>query len=611
MKLHVSIEPGDGEMPADFASRLATRVCRDDLWAFCADFGLDTQGIIDGNIAAVSNLADLAEVSAERLMREAFIRLDASRRFLHKGEEIARRNLTRDKVKICPACVAEDVDRLDFRLQARPYRRSEWILRSLHTCAKHEMALVDLGAASEIGQPHETSLALASALPELDHLVKRAKRRPPSAFEEYIRKRLAGEFTSPWLDTHPLFAVCDMTRVVGAVAVHGPKVTIEALDGDQIRKSEAAGFDVLRRGKDGIDEMLDGLQEKFWRARTAWGPKAMFGRLYEWLAHESYDLAFEPMRQIMMKHVHRTLPVGPSETMFGRAFGRRRLHSVHSASLEFDHHPKRLRKLLLDGELVGPETKGLSDERVLFDAKAGSAFIANISGALKFGEAARYLNIPRPHDRAILVKSDFFEPLVRSGSSEKLKGDLFRRRDLDAFLVSLTRDAAEVGLEETNRVSIPTAAKRSCCDVVTVVRLIRARKLRRIAIRPCETGFLSVVVDVAEIRPLVVGPDHGGLNLRTVEKELKTTNAVVKYLVREGFLRAERVSNPVHKGIQTIVRPAELERFRVGFATLHSLAVSQGVHARTMRRRLSAAGVQPVAEEPKAKLTLYRRADIP
>lgn len=610
MRLPFSLQQGEGEMPSDFASRLATRACRDSLWDFCADFGLDAQGIIDGDLEAVSALGRFAGVEPDGLMREAFVKQGSNHRYRHKGTDVSRRNMTRDRLRVCPDCLTEDVEGRSYRMAARPHRRSVWIIGAIHTCSRHQRALVDLRVGARSGRSHETSIGLAQALPRLDRLHSQAASRPPSAFETYVEKRLDGKPGSPWLDTLPFYAALDMVRVVGAVAVHGPKVKLESLDDEQTRASETAGFDILRQGENGVCVLLDDLQVKFRGGRAAWGPKAMFGRLYEWLAHETDDAAHEPMRQIMMDHVHRNLPVGPGETMFGRDFGSRRVHSIHSAALEFAHHPKRLRKLLLGAELIGRETNGLTDERVLFDAEEGATLIREINEALKFGEAARYLNIPRPQDRRILVDAGFFEPLVQGDASKKLKGDLFRRGDLDAWLRNLTRDAEPVE-SETDLVQIQAAAKRSCCEVLAIVRLILARKLRRVGLLQGETGFMSVLVSVAEIRPMVIAPDHGGLKLRDVEKELKTTTGVVKYLVDEGLIRSTRLPNRVHKGMQTVVSPEDIERFRAEFATLHNLAVSRGVHVLTMRKELDAAGVRPVAEDAEVKLTLYRIAEVP
>jgi hypothetical protein len=79
--------------------------------------------------------------------------------------------------------------------------------------------------------------------------------------------------------------------------------------------------------------------------RNDWGLRLAFGRLYEWLAHESDDAAYEPLRDIIRRHVIETMPLGPGDDVFGREVTVRRLHSVRSASLEMDVHPKRLRKL--------------------------------------------------------------------------------------------------------------------------------------------------------------------------------------------------------------------------------------------------------------------------
>jgi hypothetical protein len=91
--------------------------------------------------------------------------------------------------------------------------------------------------------------------------------------------------------------------------------------------------------------------------RNDWGPRLVFGRLYEWLAHESDDAAYEPLRDIIRRHVIETMPLGPGDDVFGREVTVRRLHSVRSASLEMDVHPKRPPRL---GRRAGTSSDGIA-----------------------------------------------------------------------------------------------------------------------------------------------------------------------------------------------------------------------------------------------------------
>lgn len=87
MRLSLTLALGERETPPDFASRLSTRACRDDMREFCRDFDIDPQDIINCEPEAVGALADLAGVDRDRLLQESFTRLGSPKRqFWHKGQ---------------------------------------------------------------------------------------------------------------------------------------------------------------------------------------------------------------------------------------------------------------------------------------------------------------------------------------------------------------------------------------------------------------------------------------------------------------------------------------------------------------------------------------------
>lgn len=607
MSLGFHMDVGEGEMPSDFASRLAARACRDSLRDFCLDFGLDTQGIVQGTRTAIETLADLAGADLGSLLDEAYFDL-GKRRFAYKGQLLTRANIGRDKVRVCPACMAADVENASFRISARSHRRSEWVLSGIRTCRTHCMALADLGSHSEIGSSHDTSRAIAFALPRLTSMTRNAVLRLPSAFETYVRGRLAGTDGSAYLDGLPLHVALRLAHVVGAVATRGTGVLLDTMDEADRWECEAAGFAILDDGEPGLREFLDGLQSRFRSERGDWGPKALYGRLYEWLAHENADMDYEPVRALMMKHAAETLPVGVNDRMFGREFPARRLHSIHSAGLQSGLHPKRLRKLLKEEGLIDAASDDLSDDRVTFDSDAADVFLAKVGKAMTLRSAASYLGIPRPLD-VDLVKANLLTPFVRGGT-EILKDHAFLRADLDAFLKKLETKIDPDLVVDDRFADIPTAARRSCCPSTRIVQLLVAKTLHRVARDPDAEGFLSILVDVDEVRRHVTGPDHGGIPLRSVERMLGTSTPVVTGLIASSLLAPTTVVNPVMKRQQTVIRPEELARFRKEYVFLNGLAKERGVHFRKMLGDLKLAGIRPVMDPAVLKATLYRRIDV-
>ena len=608
MRIAFELEHRGDETPSDFASRLSVRNWRDDLRKFCLDFGLDAQALIDGDTVAVSALAELAGADAAALMREAFIRQDGTRNYVHRGQHLVWSSLTRSRVRMCPACMKEDMERLDVRDSARPYRRSQWIIRPLRTCLRHGMALVEIGSEDGPSYQHHTSGIIARALSGLDGLVEAASRREASPFEQYVAGRLSGGTGSPWLDGLPLYAAMHLCFVLGSVERHGPKVTLGDLDEAEVWHGEAEGFGIASDGVAGIRSLLDRLQADGGKDRRARGPKVLYGRLYDWLAHESDDPVYDTVRDVIVEHSLDTLPFGPGDVLFGRAVGERRLHSVRSVSQDTGLHPKRLRKLLRRAGAVEGVTGALADSRVTVDAGAAEKLLEGLEDTVSLEGVRDYLNVPRPHDRGLFERG-LIRPLVLGGRRDV--DHAFGRRDLDAFLERLLAKADPAHAGDPDFVSLIHAAKHSCRAVMDVVGLVLDDRLERVGVDPAEHGFMSILVDRKEVRSLLVGPTYDGLSLKEVEQELRIRTAAVKGLVESGFLEHRIVKNPVTGWMQPIVPHEAFEQFRREYVTLNGLARECGEHFRRVKKALVAAGVEPVADPGKLDVTLYRRAHLP
>lgn len=608
MKMPWTLELGILEMPSDFASRLSVRNCRDDLCGFCRDFGLDRQGLLDGRENAVAQLACLAGADVHAIMREAFVRIGQQRRYLHKGQEFIAYNLSRDRVRICPACVEEDLDRHSFRPSARPHRRSTWLIEYLRTCPHHAMALTAIGTGSEMATRHDTSTVLAAALSEIGSLVRAVAKRKPSTFETYVMERLEGTAAPlPWVDALPMHAVMRLSAMVGGAEIRGPQMAIDSFSNAERWEAEAVGFDILAGGEERIFAFLDRLQSSFLDGHVRFGPHPLFGHLYEWLAHQTDDPAYDPMRDLMWRHAAATLPIGPGDKLFGRDVPSRKLHSIRSASQQHGLHPKRTRKLLCEAGLIGLAADRFADDRVVVDAAAADGLLCGMAETMSQAVAARYLSIRRVQFMS-LVRAGVIRPWITGARRER--NHVFRKVDLDAFRDTL-RHAADADLVPAeNCADVLTAARRCCCPVAEILRLIADGRLRTVGLRDGIKGLEALMVDVEEVLRLVIGMDHGGLTLREVEKGLRTSTRVVKRLIEEGLLPIERVRNPVQGQHQSVVKPAALTMFRESYVSLHALARERGKGHLRLKSELAEAGVLPVGNPASLHITLYRRSDL-
>jgi hypothetical protein len=80
--------------------------------------------------------------------------------------------------------------------------------------------------------------------------------------------------------------------------------------------------------------------------------------------------------------------------------------------------------------------------------------------------------------------------------------------------------------------NIPDAAKQCCCGSGEVVGLILDGKLDRKWRLASERGYMSVLVDVDEVRSLVRGPEHGGLTAMEIKDKLSISSKVVAALIK-------------------------------------------------------------------------------
>jgi len=154
---------------------------------FCIDLGLTFQGIVDGDDAALAELAELAGAPPEALRNNALRREEGGWR-LH-GERVLKVSLRRDRLYVCPACLAEDAANADISASVAGYGRTVWLIDHVRTCAKHSVGLVEV-APGKPSQSQDFAHLVGQHAASLIRQAKDAPRRQPSALERYLADRL-------------------------------------------------------------------------------------------------------------------------------------------------------------------------------------------------------------------------------------------------------------------------------------------------------------------------------------------------------------------------------------------------------------------------------------
>lgn len=600
--LRLTLEPG--ESPASFASRLAAR---HGLTAsvFCADMGVPLGAIADGDDEALRSLSAIGGAPLDKLLRNAVVRV-GRRSFRVGGEHLSRESIRRHSSAICPACLREDLRRSDGAIWA-PFGRTAWLLKAVRTCSVHDLALTHVWRAAGT-TIHDFSLQVRPTLERLDEVLETSEARRFSDYEAYVTSRaLESSTTASWLDALTLGAATRACETVGAVALFGRKARIRRFNPAEKAGAGAAGYDILKDGEAGLRAFLRDLQTRGdLELKHASGPQHVFGRIYEWLHRTVGDPDFDPVREVVAKHIEETMALGPGDAIFGKIVEKRTLHSVRSASIEIGVHPKRLRKILAVWGFVQPREAGEMDVHETFSAAEAAPQLQRLKQALSLKEVESYLGAPRVQTALLTVKG-VVRPLVSGPGIEPC----YSREDLDEFVGRLTMDAVAVDKSPDGAATIPSASKRCNCSFLEIVQLILERRLARLFRSSEAHGFMSVLVDVEEVRGNV-RPDLGNvLTLGQIERDVGVPQATLRHLLDRRVIPSVVVQEYVDRSPRRIVYQADYEAFNSEFISLRNAARAAGIASRQMRLRLDAIGVQPVADLSVSGGRIYERSRIP
>ncbi|MBJ6127865.1 TniQ family protein [Microvirga splendida] len=617
-RLRYTVDLGLGETALSHASRTGALYGLD-LGTFCADLRASAVSLAHGEEAALARLAATAGANLESLRRFALKREQPqgeAQVFSLNGQGLRPMSLCRSRVRVCLACLAEDLDSSGAPDRLRPYGRAAWMLASVRACARHGFTLTCLPAPDERpGVPDFAAVVQANWATITAGRIK-GEELPASPFEAYLLARIWGDAPPvPMLDGLPWYAVARACEMMGAVSLHGPRVRRSRLSERQWREAGDEGYRIAVAGDEAFTDLLTRLHTQV-RAVEDGKPRRKVGRFYEWLSSEEKDPAYAPIRDRIASHLIATTAVGPGDEIFGKPVTARRMHSVHTLSQETGEHPKRLRKLLLRQGLIDEDSRDLSDDQVVFPVGATASLALEVTGALSLKRAGHYLNAPRVQ-MTLLHEAGLIRPLAGKGSDLR---PVFARAELDGFLARLLGDAEPVTVPMEGMATvpmegmatIPEAAKRANCSAQEIVAAILERSLGFIGQRTGTRGYLSVLVNVEEVRAAVRRPDHGSLSLRDVERRLGVHTSAVQGLIAGGHLASEVAVNPVNRCPQTVVTEVEMTRFESETVTLSRLARERHQSREALRRMLAARGIKPAIVIEAAKRTLlFRRDAVP
>jgi hypothetical protein len=470
------------------------------------------------------------------------------------------------------------------------------------------MALVEVGRGKSLTL-HDFTAVVRPNLDDLERLRDGAALRKASVFEGYMLRRLEGDpiQTSPFLDSLPFHAAARVCEMLGGVALHGRKLQVDRLGDDDWHLAGTVGFDIAVSGEVGIRELLTDLQRRFDPAASPnSGHIAPFGTFYGWLQNPRGQPSYEPIREILRRHIQETAPVGPGDECLGVPVKSRILHSVRSASLETGLDPRRLRKILAAASLIGEDHSGRMDNEVTFDAVRAAPLLEDLATAIPLAGVGAYLGCGRIQAR-ILLMNNLIRPLFDASMTDGRHS--FSRRHLDAFVADLHTDA--VPFDGTGDVyNIPSAAKRVHRSAIEIVHLILGRKLGWVGLRAGKPGYLAVLIRLAEVVPLVRGRALEGLTMLEARTEMKTSDRVIRGLIEVGALRTTKGVSPYCRVQVTVITRESFNLFRRDFVSLMEIIGYSRQAPTDVMAILKNSDIHPKYSKSRISATFYARNEV-
>jgi hypothetical protein len=607
--LRHTVSLGAGETPASFVSRIAA-LHRTSAREICLDMGTTFQKVVDGDPKALAIVATKASADPVELTENAFVKT-GEHRYTFRGEKFTRDDLRRATVVACPKCLAEDLAGASMsRPEVAAYQRARWPIAALKTCAVHLAPLVVVDKDMTPATLHDWSHHVSKVLPFLPRLAADSVTRPLTAFETYALNRVDGCTAGAGLiDTLPLHAAIHACELFGAVATLGRTPDLNQMTDEQWRIAGAAGFEIFAGGAAAVARFLEDLQKSYpYSGAATEGAQAVFGRIYQSFEFYREGEVYDGVRDLVGDFIRTRFPMGPGDVVFGKPVDRRILHSIRTLSKETKLHPKRLRKLLGASGLLPAGADELADGNCLFDAEQGSGAAREAAAAtLSVRKAGEYLNAPRVQ-RDRLYQKGLIVPRIKAGDHGA--ADKFAPEDLDDFLAKLLAGAPPVDIAIAGQVNIPDAAKLAFVMSEDVVRLVLDGKLTRKWCLAGERGYMSLLLDIEEVRALVRGPELSGLTGMEIKDRLSTTAKVAAALIRHGYLPTVTAINPVNRCPVAVVPVADVERFAAEYVSLFALAKQQGRHFMAVKKELDAGGIMSALDAEKIGATFYQRDEI-
>lgn len=599
MQLPMTVKFHSEETPLSLASRLAAANGFSSLSQFNSHIGLKAAAISSGDIHATKLLSDLSGVAVGDLYR--FTVKPTSHKLCSFGGNMVRRQPDRARHHtFCPRCIREDLANGIGRPVSRPYARYQWLAPGIQHCVVHgnELLLSPRG-----DHEHDFARFVERNHEEIAQKAQVECSTKASPLEIYLSDRLASRVTNGFLDTIELYVVQDFCQAFGGFLSRNGAPSVEHNEAD-------AAFVVAANGPNAIEAAtIDVIAHSLPMTHNF---QSTFGPLLTWLRSNRKRPEFDKLISVFQDIAVRHLPLG-TDDVFVRPVERRVLHSVVSASRQYSLTEQKVRAIVLQAGLVPGSTK--VDQQFWFDADLSAPLLNAARESVSDADAAAMLGISLTLIRD-LRRSNTFP--AHPGRQSQSNFHRLHPLDIEALQDALFRGTpivkGTVGLS-----SLAQSARAAQCTFEEVVRLARDKAFSSLCTVNEERILPNLRLDAAEVRLGVASAREKGKTDNFVErlhelgqlpKILGTSNAIVRYLVNSGCLKAEKSRDPFTHAKKLLVTRDAVKEFMANNISLSEVASQLKLSSRETRKRLGAEGITPSCEPVPRSLAFFRRIDI-
>ncbi|WP_417241828.1 TniQ family protein [Celeribacter sp.] len=566
--------------------------------SFCNELGLSFKKLVNHDGEQVQQVADILGLDAKTLreVRSWTMQPLLGVQVQFRGEAYGSRALMNPVVRGCLSCLREDVATDRAPPQAQMVMRGHWQLKYVEICHRHGQPLVPIWQVSPLLERHDFATNFSRLSTGILKGDKPAEEQAITTYDNWLDGRLSGARDTGWILERDIDSAATFCNLLGVEMIRAFPDMETA-----IKPARAIGFDIVNQGNEAISRALKEL------SISASGPqdgmRQAFGRLYQWLAHDSaQNQRCNIYRDLVRDVILDSWEVPSGEIILGTPVQKRRWHSIQSASIQTGKSVTVTRQILEHAGVIKRDD-ARPHKRLIFDAAQAEPTLKWCARLVRAKEMAEHLGASSGQFET-LARENLIKPALPISIS-KFQWD---KRDADQFLKKLTVNAKRV-VDDGSWVSFPIAAGRAHVSLYDASKAVKDGRIDVVLLQDLR-GYAGIHVQQAEMNLLTSGrPSAPTLAEFGMEVGLQK-NGTMNALVEAGHVQATRMFSPATRRMGLYMTDEDQEAFHAIFTTLKLLSSSLDIDPRDLRRKLRWAGINQFRIEEREFDRVYRIGDI-